>query len=453
MQALSDRKRVLDDARRATRASFCELRRLEELGQHCSHDEACAFLEAVFTSLCTATSPSAAGAEAGGSSASFAGQQRVGAPGTEPQAAAPLQAAGAALLLPPPSAALAAASSAEVVPTMPGSATDGSAVSGSATNAAAGTPKEPAQLQVRLNQLAPLYMCGAAVDVVKRSPGLAKDASQRYARALLEREIAVLSLVASMLGDEGERARARQAEAAERLRLRRQELRDAEAEHARVVAEGPASHRKRDILDKATKEAEHRERVAELVSRVAVARDGIAADEAATAAAAASAAEAAADLARVQEQARQIGARNKNLADLNVQLEAPPPSAAILGGPLPQQQQHQQAAAPQVSLSVDGIELPLPGSIDPASISTAAELGWSWRAQRLECLMYRVLWVAEAVKLFRDQYCPRTGGRQYELLVRASKWARGLSAEYDAGVKACCQELSVLRAKLAELAW
>lgn len=61
-----------------------------------------------------------------------------------------------------------------------------------------------------------------------------------------------------------------------------QELKDAEAEHLRVQAEGPAHHRKRDLLDKATKEAEHRERLADLQARMAAAKERVAADEAST---------------------------------------------------------------------------------------------------------------------------------------------------------------------------
>lgn len=48
----------------------------------------------------------------------------------------------------------------------------------------------------------------------------------------------------------------------------------------RLQAEGPASHRKKDLLDKATKEAEHREQLRELSARLTSLSDCIAADEA-----------------------------------------------------------------------------------------------------------------------------------------------------------------------------
>ena len=51
--------------------------------------------------------------------------------------------------------------------------------------------------------------------------------------------------------DESGRARSAAEEA---LRKHRVESREVESEHSRLEAEGPASHRKKDMLDKATKE-------------------------------------------------------------------------------------------------------------------------------------------------------------------------------------------------------
>lgn len=326
------------------------------------------------------------------------------------------------------------------------------------------------QLQFRLNQLAPLYLSEPAVDVVRAAPALASEASQRYARALLERELAVLALVDVMLEDEQEAARQQQKEAADRLQAHQQELSNADAEHARVSAEGPASHRKRDMLDKATKEAEHREKLADLTAKNTAAREAISVDEADAAAAAAAASDAANDLARVREQARQIAARKKNLEDLNAQLAAPVPAgaagtpitavaataaAAVMLPPQPAMVMPPPTAATSTAATANTATATTRhgGAADPAAISIAAELGWSWRAQRLECLMYRVLWVAEAVKLFQQQYSPHVGGRQYELLVRASKWARSKCDEYDATLRASCEGLAQIRSKLQELAW
>ena len=54
----------------------------------------------------------------------------------------------------------------------------------------------------------------SAVDVVRRHPALAQEPSQRYARALLDRELAVLLLSESMLMADGEEA-ARERQTAE----------------------------------------------------------------------------------------------------------------------------------------------------------------------------------------------------------------------------------------------
>jgi hypothetical protein len=348
------------------------------------------------------------------------------------------------------------------------------------------------QLQVRLNQLAPLYLCEPAVDVVRAAPALACEASQRYARALLERELAVLSLIEAMLEDDAAAARQKLAGANERLLARRAELSTAEAEHSRLTAEGPASHRKKDFLDKATKEAEHREKLADLKAKIDAAKAAISEDEVTAAAADLAAADAQGDLARVREQARQIAARKKNLEDLNAQLSAPVPplseaalAAAVSSGsgiagnlgtlaPMPGAAAAAAAAAagsascsccppaPAGAPALHQLSVAAPAAVtsssssgtvgtDPAAISTAAELGWSWRAQRLECLMYRVLWVAEAVKLFQAQYEPR--GKQYELLVRASKWVKECCDEYDLTFQAAAEDLNNLRNRVQQLAW
>ena len=337
-------------------------------------------------------------------------------------------------------------------------------------------------------------------------------------------------------------------------------------------------------------EAEHREKLNDLNTRIASARDAIAADEAAAADAAAAAANAAADLQRVREQARQIAARKKNLEDLNAQLAAPaggggggalgglppPPLGAPLqlqlaqaappplAQPPPPPQQQQQPARPAVpaglpgnpagkqaggappaaaaaaegaaagasaappggtfqaaaggvmppssppfvfragaspsrathagargatgaagaapaaaaaatqppaTLGAAGGPLPslpfqftagasphkqapgaAPGALAPPP-GGAVDPGWSWRTQRLECLMYRVLWVSESVKLFSEQYSPRGGSRSYELFMRATKWAQHLRGEYDATIRAASNEINTIRNKLLVLAW
>jgi hypothetical protein len=66
----------------------------------------------------------------------------------------------------------------------------------------------------------------AAVDVVRRHPALAGEPSQRYARALLDRELAALLLVEAMLAHEGDEAGRARSAAEEALRKLRAEVRE-----------------------------------------------------------------------------------------------------------------------------------------------------------------------------------------------------------------------------------
>lgn len=61
-----------------------------------------------------------------------------------------------------------------------------------------------------------------------------QDASQRYARALLDREASALALVEAMLVGEAEEAGRERGAAEDSLKRSRQELKDVEAEYARL---------------------------------------------------------------------------------------------------------------------------------------------------------------------------------------------------------------------------
>ena len=67
----------------------------------------------------------------------------------------------------------------------------------------------------------------------------------------MAREEAALGLVREMLGYEGREAARDAAAAEQRMAAARLDAADADAELARAQAEGPASHRKRDYIDKA----------------------------------------------------------------------------------------------------------------------------------------------------------------------------------------------------------
>lgn len=72
----------------------------------------------------------------------------------------------------------------------------------------------------------------------------------RYAAELVAREEAALGLVKEMLGYESRDASLDATAAEQRLAVTRVEAAEADADLARAQAEGPASHRKRDYIDK-----------------------------------------------------------------------------------------------------------------------------------------------------------------------------------------------------------
>lgn len=108
---------------------------------------------------------------------------------------------------------------------------------------------------------------------------LKDEGSIRYAQALIDREIAVLELAEVMDQHECDVAERELQTVDAALSAARQDLMDAEAELARAQAEGPALHRRRDILDRVNKEAEHRERLHELQSHITACRERILSEE------------------------------------------------------------------------------------------------------------------------------------------------------------------------------
>jgi hypothetical protein len=100
----------------------------------------------------------------------------------------------------------------------------------------------------------------ALVEVVRRNPSLAGQASQRYACALLAREVSALLLVEAMLVSEVDEVGRKRDAADDCCRKLRLEAAEKEAERSRLEAEGPPTHRKRDPLDKATKAVSLRRR-------------------------------------------------------------------------------------------------------------------------------------------------------------------------------------------------
>ncbi len=182
---------------------------------------------------------------------------------------------------------------------------------------------------------------------------------------MLDRELSVLLLSEAMLiAEMDEGARSRQG-AEEQLKKLRQEAKEVEGEYQRVEAEGPACHRKKDLLDKATKEAEHRERLQDLNLRLAALNGRVSLEEAARQKAEERVAEADRDLEALRSHLRQRATLKKRLEDVCAQLDCPLPPPGV-------------AAA-----AVAGA-----GEVDVAA-GCAGAADMEWRAQRLECLMYR----------------------------------------------------------------
>jgi hypothetical protein len=368
------------------------------------------------------------------------------------------------------------------------------------------------QLTTYMTKLGPLYLCDAAVAAVRAAPLLASDASQQYACALLERELAVLTLLQAKLEHDVAAARGRLQDAASRLGSKRSsELAAAEAELAKLTADGPASHRKKDLLDKATKETEHRQKLADIKARIESVKAAIAEDEALAASAELAAAEGTAALLHVQDLGRQMNMRLKTLQDFNAQLaalqpqvQAPPAMAA----PAPAAAgDNGRGAAGSSSCSggygspnshsgtSSACSSPRPaegsqqqqGSAAASSGFVSAHAEWSLRARRLECLMCRVLWVAETIKLFDGQYNtagmagqPSTGDAATPAataaaqaaasgvlgplgytqprttpadMLAASRWVKAQGEELGAIFHAAAEELGLLRARIQQLAW
>jgi hypothetical protein len=380
--------------------------------------------------------------------------------------------------------------------------------------AAAATALSPLmQLTTYMTKLAPLYLCEAAVAAVRSAPLLASEASQQYACALLERELAVLALMEAMLEHDVAVARQRLQAANDRLLAKRgTELASAEAEQAKLVAEGPASHRKKDLLDKATKETEHRQKLADVKTRIEAAKAAIAEDEALAASAELAAAEGTAALLHVQDLSRQMNMRLKTLQDFNAQLAAllPPLHAAAAAAAAAAANASQQQALPAAAAS-STYGSPNSNSLDSSTSSTSpqgdsmpapaapgaftdAHAEWTLRARRLECLMCRVLWVAETIRLFDSQYdthgvvgggssggpgAPAGAGAGAPAvavqavsgpgltgpqglnqarttpadMLSASRWVKEQNDELDASFHAAAEELGLLRSRISQLAW
>jgi len=119
-----------------------------------------------------------------------------------------------------------------------------------------------------------------ALGKLQRFHQLKDETSIRYAQSLIDREIAVLELAEVMDQHECDVAERELQTVDAALATAKQDLANGEFELAKAEVEGPAVHRKRDLLDRVNKEAEHRERLRELQQHIASCKERIASEEA-----------------------------------------------------------------------------------------------------------------------------------------------------------------------------
>lgn len=218
-QAVTDKRSRLEALRRAARGHFAVVKRLEEAGGHATLEQATEFLDAVLSGYCT-------------------GQQQQQQPHAQGQGQAQV----------PQQAAPTSEGGDPAAPASDGGDADGEASedpdggTGGASSrgaAAAGPLTVAAGAVTGSGPPGPLlYLCERAVEVVRRHPALAQEPSQRYAAALLERELSVLALVEVMVAAEAEEAARERGVAEEALKRHRAEHREAEAEYQRVQVGG-----------------------------------------------------------------------------------------------------------------------------------------------------------------------------------------------------------------------
>ncbi|KAK9867624.1 hypothetical protein WJX84_000248 [Apatococcus fuscideae] len=252
------------------------------------------------------------------------------------------------------------------------------------------------------NKAAPLRAAEAALKANNYTCLTSSD-SMRYARALVSREITALDLQEAMLSQEIDEASAEEATAEAGVSRATEEVSEAEAELSRVQLEGPANHRKRDPIDKATKEAEHRERLSELKARIDAGKERLAAEEASRRTAKDRIENANSDLGAVRDHLHSMAQRRMQL-DLT-------------------------ASDPEPSKTALGLDHP-----------------------NMERLCCRVLWVAEAVARYADQYTPGKNNIPYERFMRACQMAKGMADEYELTWRRFWDDLDKLRSKLQEVA-
>ncbi|PRW56682.1 hypothetical protein C2E21_4574 [Chlorella sorokiniana] len=249
-----------------------------------------------------------------------------------------------------------------------------------------------------------------ALGKLQRFHQLKDESSIRYAQALIDREVAVLELAEEMDLHELQVASTEVASIEAALGDARRGVAEAEAERQCLAAEGPAAHRKKDLLDKVNKEAEHRQRLQELQQRVATGQERIFTEEGFLADARKRHDSLAADLAEVRGE-----------------------QAAFL---------ERRAALDRACHDV----------LTAQERDRDQQLTDAHVDQRIRAVWQVVTGVADAIRLLHDRYAPDAQSREAERHIRCTGLAQGVCDELDERASAWWSDLDKLRRRAVDLA-
>lgn len=249
-----------------------------------------------------------------------------------------------------------------------------------------------------------------ALAKLQRFHQLKDETSIRYAQALIDREIAVLELAEVMDQHECDIAERELQNVDAALDAAKQDLADAEAELARIQAEGPASHRRKDLLDRVNKEAEHRERVSELQTHIAACQERIASEEAFGNSA----------LQRREEAAKNL---SEGRSELQWYLE---------------RRQALDKACHAVLAAQER--------------DAGQELTDAYVDARIKAVWQVVAGVADAIRRLHDRYTAIENSKESARHERCTRLAKSLSADLDERIRMWWDDLDKLRRRAADLA-
>ena len=239
---------------------------------------------------------------------------------------------------------------------------------------------------------------------------LKDEASIRYAQALIDREIAVLELADVMDQHECDVAERELQTVDAALAAAQQDLQDCESDLARMQNDGPALPRKRDALDRANKEAEHRERLMELQTHIADCRTRIDNEKAFGSAAQKRRTDAVSDLAEGRQELTEYLDKRQSLDRA---------CHAVL------QAQERDKGQELTDAFVDA---------------------------RIKAVWQVVEGVADAIRTLHPRYAPGSDSKETNRHARCTALAKTLSSELDDRVRVWWEDLAKLRRRASDMA-